>query len=120
MQTRKANNRKQNQTKHAKTPVILHTDNSAVKMLSNKLGAGRLRHIKGRLLWLQAKVLSGDLCIRQVKSHFSLVLFGFGFVVVLCALFVCLLFVCLCFYFDGTAHWTVYWSITSAFEAIDV
>jgi len=22
--------------------------------------------------------------------------------------------------FDGTAHWTVYWSITSAFEAIDV
>ena len=34
--------------------------------------------------------------------------------------FVCLFaFVCLCF-FDGTAHWTVYWSITSAFEAIDV
>ena len=42
------------------------------------------------------------------------------FVVVLCALFVCLLFVCLCFFFSGTAHWTVYWSITSAFEAIDV
>ena len=42
-------------------PVILHTDNSAVKMLSNKLGAGRLRHVKGRILWLQAKVLSCDL-----------------------------------------------------------
>ena len=37
---------------------------------------------------------------------------------VLC-LFVCFLSVCVLF-FDGTAHWTVYWSITSAFEAIDV
>ena len=41
------------------------------------------------------------------------------FLVLLC--FVC--FVCLpffvCFVFDGIAHWTVYWSITSAFEAID-
>ena len=53
-------------------PVILHTDNSAVKMLSNKLGAGRLRHIKGRLLWLQAKVLSGDLCIKQVKALYNI------------------------------------------------
>jgi len=53
-------------------PVILHTDNSAVKMLSNKLGAGRLRHIKGQLLWLQAKVLSGDLCIKQVKTLYNM------------------------------------------------
>jgi hypothetical protein len=36
---------------------------------------------------------------------------------VFCCLFALCLFV---FYFDGTAHWTVYWSITSAFEAIDV
>ena len=35
--------------------------------------------------------------------------------------FVCLFAFCLfVFYFDGTAHWTVYWSITSTFEAIDV
>ena len=33
-------------------------------------------------------------------------------------LFVCLF--CCGLFFDGTAHWTVYWSITSAFEAIDV
>ena len=32
-------------------------------------------------------------------------------------LFVCLFLVC--FVFDGIAHWTVYWSNTSAFEAID-
>ena len=41
-------------------------------MLSNKLGAGRLRHIKGRLLWLQAEVLSGDLCIKQVKTLYNI------------------------------------------------
>ena len=43
----------------------------------------------------------------------------FVLVVVVC------FFVCLCasflvwFVFDGIAHWTLYWSITSAFEAID-
>ena len=37
----------------------------------------------------------------------------------------CVFFVCLCasflvwFVFDVIAHWTLYWSITSAFEAID-
>ena len=36
-----------------------------------------------------------------------------------CVLFVCLLFCLFSFVFDGTAHWTVYWSISSAFEAID-
>ena len=48
---------------------------------------------------------------------FCLFWFGCGFVC-----FVCLVaFVFgLWFVFDGTAHWTVYWSITSAFEAIDV
>ena len=54
---------------------------------------------------------------RWLRSHFS-VFFGFGFVVVLCVLSVCLPFFVFCF--DGTAHWTLYWSITSAFEAIDV
>ena len=43
------------------------------------------------------------------------------FLVLLCfgvfCLFVCLFLVC--FVFDGIAHWTVYWSITSAFEAIN-
>ena len=59
-------------------------------------------------------------------SHFSelvaipllCVLFSFGVVVFWCVLFVCLPFLA-CFVFDGIAHWTVYWSITSAFEAID-
>ena len=48
--------------------LTLHTDNSAVRMLSKKLGAGRLRHIRGRLLWLQQKVADGELDIRQVRT----------------------------------------------------
>ena len=50
-------------------PLVLHTDNSAVRMLSMKLGAGRLRHIRGRLLWLQEKASSGELIIKQVKTN---------------------------------------------------
>ena len=48
---------------------------------------------------------------------------GFCLVLVLLwfCVFCCLFALCLLvFSFDGTAHWTVYWSITSAFEAIDV
>ena len=53
-------------------------------------------------------------------SLVCLVLFWFCCVLVWFVLFVCLLFCLFLFVFDGTAHWTVYWSISSAFEAIDV
>jgi hypothetical protein len=38
-------------------------------MLSEQLGAGRLRHIKGRLL---CKVASGDLHTKQVKTSLKI------------------------------------------------
>ena len=53
-------------------PLILHTDNSAVRMLSKKLGAGRLRHIRGRLLWLQEKSNGGEIEIKQVKTNYNI------------------------------------------------
>ena len=43
--------------------LVLHTDNSAVRMLSLKFGAGRLRHI-----WLQQKMSTHELIIRQVPT----------------------------------------------------
>ena len=52
-------------------PLILQVDNSAVRMISLKQAAGRLRHIKGRLLWLQSKVASQELRIKQVKTIFN-------------------------------------------------
>ena len=48
--------------------LILHTDNSAVRMLSLKFGVGRLRHIRGRLLWLQQKMSTHELDIRQIPT----------------------------------------------------
>ena len=51
--------------------LTLHTDNSAVRMLSRKLGAGRLRHIRGRLLWLQEKVAGNELIIKQIKTNYN-------------------------------------------------
>ena len=53
-------------------PLVLHTDNSAVRMLSKKLGAGRLRHIRGRLLWLQEKVGNDELVIKQVGTNYNI------------------------------------------------
>eukprot|EP00435_Cladocopium_sp_Y103_P044900 s3945_g12.t1 len=51
--------------------LTLHVDNSAVKMLSLKQGGGRLRHIKGRLLWIQSKVGNHELTIKQIKTLFN-------------------------------------------------
>ena len=42
----------------------LKTDNNDVRMLSLKCGVGRLRHIKGRMLWLQEKMANGELEIK--------------------------------------------------------
>ena len=75
--------------------LVLHTDNSAVRMLFLKFGVGRLRHIRGRMLWLQEKMSHHELIIRRVptleniadlntkchgKHHFLCLLYMFGFV----------------------------------------
>ena len=52
--------------------LCLHTDNIAVKMLAVKLGCGRLRHIRGRLLWLQQRVSCGELVIKQVRTLYNI------------------------------------------------
>ena len=75
--------------------LVLHTDNSAVRVLSLKFGVGRLRHIRGRMLWLQQKMSLHELVIHQVptlenvadlntkghgKHRFLCLLYMFGFV----------------------------------------
>ncbi len=51
--------------------LYLYTDNSAVRMLSLKCGVGRLRHIKGWMLWLQEKMANGELSIKQVQTAWN-------------------------------------------------
>ena len=75
--------------------LTLHTDSSAVRILSLKFGVGRLRHIRGRMLWLQERMSNHELDIRQVptsqniadlntkghsKNRFLALLHMFGFV----------------------------------------
>ena len=51
--------------------LSLYADNSAVRMLSLKCGVGRLRHIKGRMLWLQEKMADGELSIKLVQTAWN-------------------------------------------------
>ena len=54
-------------------PVVasLLTDNNASRQIANKLGTSRLRHINGRLLWLQSKIRDGKLRIAQVATQWN-------------------------------------------------
>ena len=49
-------------------PLLLHVDNTAVKALGNKLGTGRLRHVQGRLMWIQQLVSQKAVEIRYVST----------------------------------------------------
>ena len=46
----------------------LHTDNSASRQIAYKLGTSRLRHIPGRLLWMQSKIRENVFNIVQVGT----------------------------------------------------
>ena len=50
---------------------VLRVDNSAVISISTKLGTARLKHIEGKLLWLQQKVSMGVLCLKAVRTYFN-------------------------------------------------
>ena len=54
-----------------KPRLILRCDNTAVVSISQKLGTSRLRHIEGKLLWLQAKVAEDKLELKSVRTHFN-------------------------------------------------
>ena len=52
--------------------VVLHVDNSAVRNVAAKLGVGRLRHISGRLMWMQQLLRSKEIDIRQVSTVYNI------------------------------------------------
>ena len=47
---------------------VCWVDNSATKQIANKRGAGRLRHISGKLLWCQSKVADGTMEVKQIST----------------------------------------------------
>ena len=44
------------------------TDNSAARQLISRQGVGRIRHLSGKLLWMQSKVMDGDVITHQVPT----------------------------------------------------
>ena len=48
--------------------AVLHTDNSASRQIACKLGTSRLRHISGRLLWMQSEIRENVFRIIQVGT----------------------------------------------------
>eukprot|EP00435_Cladocopium_sp_Y103_P015276 s4186_g3.t1 len=45
-----------------------YTDNSAARQLISRQGVGRIRHLSGKLLWMQNAVLKGDVLVHQVST----------------------------------------------------
>ena len=44
------------------------TDNSAARQLISRQGVGQIRHLSGKLLWMQSKVMDGSVVIHQVPT----------------------------------------------------
>ena len=53
--------------------VQVNTDSSAAKSITARNGAGRVRHIEVRELWVQDRVAKGELKIVKVKGEDNLV-----------------------------------------------
>ena len=47
-------------------------DNSATRQIACKRGNGRLRHVSGKLLWCQDKVMAKELEVRQIGTLYNL------------------------------------------------
>eukprot|EP00435_Cladocopium_sp_Y103_P032112 s1247_g8.t1 len=54
-----------------KVQHVCLVDNSATRQISNKKGSGRLRHVSGKLLWIQDQTSSGILDVKQVSTTFN-------------------------------------------------
>ena len=49
--------------------VQVNTDSSVAKSLASRRGAGRVRHIEVRELWVQDRVAKGELTVVKVKGE---------------------------------------------------
>eukprot|EP00435_Cladocopium_sp_Y103_P028418 s2167_g7.t1 len=51
---------------------VQHTDSSSARQLLARQGSGRIRHLSGKVLWVQSKVQSGEVIVSQVPTIFNL------------------------------------------------
>ena len=57
--------------KDADVHCKLITDNSAARQIANKLGVCRVRHLQGKLLWIQQMVQRQEFTIHQAPTKFN-------------------------------------------------
>ena len=46
----------------------LMTDSSSARQLAAKQGVGKIRHLDGKILWVQQHVLAGDVFFQQLPA----------------------------------------------------
>ena len=51
--------------------ATVYVDNRACRQIANKSGTGRLRHIQGKLLWIQHMTKSGQIKIKAVGTTWN-------------------------------------------------
>ena len=54
--------------------VVFHfllTDSSSARQLCAKQGVGKLRHVSGKILWIQQHVFTGDVKILQIPTEWN-------------------------------------------------
>ena len=54
-----------------KPDAVLRADNTAIISIGTKLGTARLKHIEGKLLWLQSKVANNILKMSAVRTQYN-------------------------------------------------
>ena len=50
----------------------MYTDSSSARQLASRQGSGKIRHLAGKLPWIQEKTADGSFQLRQVPTAFSI------------------------------------------------
>ena len=61
---------------NVKVQHVCLIDNSATRQISNKRGSSRLRHVSGKLLWVQDQTSAKTLEVKQIGTAFNIVDIG--------------------------------------------
>ena len=51
---------------------LAYIDSSSARQLASRQGCGRVRHLSGKVLWIQEKTNSGELTLRQVGTTWNM------------------------------------------------
>ena len=51
---------------------VHYTDSSSARQLVNRQGVGKIRHLSGKILWVQHKTQSGEVMLTQIPTAFNI------------------------------------------------